>query len=49
MLVELKEQLTFMSILPTHGYEEVGFAIIHKERKEANKVDSMTLIGNVKG
>jgi len=33
-----------------HGYEgKVGFGMIHKERKEANKVDSMELIGSVEG
>ena len=30
-----------------HGYDTVGLAMLHKERKEANKVDSMTLIGDV--
>lgn len=39
----------FHSHFEYHGYRNVDFAMIHKERKEANKVDSMTLIGNVKG
>eukprot|EP00039_Didymoeca_costata_P000422 m.45501 g.45501 ORF g.45501 m.45501 type:complete len:324 (+) comp10253_c0_seq1:169-1140(+) len=28
---------------------DVGFALIHKERKKANEVASMTLVGNVEG
>ena len=31
-----------------HGYDKVGLAMLHKERKEANKIESMTLIGDVK-
>lgn len=27
----------------------VGFALIHKERKKANEVDTMVLVGDVKG
>lgn len=27
----------------------VGFALIHKERKVANEVDSMVLVGDVQG
>jgi ribose-phosphate pyrophosphokinase len=33
-----------------HGYkDQVGMAMINKERKEANKIESMQLIGDVKG
>lgn len=32
-----------------HGYDQVGLAMLHKERKVANQIDSMTLIGDVKG
>lgn len=32
-----------------HGFDQVGLAMISKERKEANKVDNVTLIGEVKG
>jgi len=28
---------------------QIDFALIHKERKKANEVASMTLVGNVKG
>ena len=27
----------------------VGFALIHKERKKANEVESMVLVGDVRG
>ena len=32
-----------------HGHTDVGLAMIAKERKVANQVDNMTLIGDVKG
>ena len=32
-----------------HGFNNVGLALIHKERKVANQVDSMQLIGDVSG
>ena len=32
---------TFHSHFEWHGYHNIGLAMIHKERKEANKVDSM--------
>lgn len=33
-----------------HGYEgKVGLAMLNKERKEANKIEKMELVGNVEG
>ncbi len=32
-----------------HGHDQVGLAMISKERKVANQIDSMQLIGDVKG
>lgn len=32
-----------------HGYHKVGLALLNKERKEANKIEKMELVGNVKG
>ena len=32
-----------------HGHNQVGLAMISKERKVANQIDSMTLIGDVRG
>ncbi len=32
-----------------HGHDQIGLAMISKERKVANQIDSMQLIGDVKG
>lgn len=31
------------------GYHNVGLALLNKERKEANKIEKMELVGNVQG
>jgi len=40
---------SFHSHFKFHGHDQVGLAMIHKERKVANQVDNMTLIGDVEG
>jgi len=45
----IKRATAFHSHFAWHGFNNVGLAMISKERKEANKVDKMTVIGNVKG
>eukprot|EP00352_Strombidinopsis_acuminata_P000493 CAMPEP_0176338802 /NCGR_PEP_ID=MMETSP0126-20121128/249_1 /TAXON_ID=141414 ORGANISM="Strombidinopsis acuminatum, Strain SPMC142" /NCGR_SAMPLE_ID=MMETSP0126 /ASSEMBLY_ACC=CAM_ASM_000229 /LENGTH=174 /DNA_ID=CAMNT_0017681997 /DNA_START=529 /DNA_END=1053 /DNA_ORIENTATION=+ len=40
---------SFHSHFSKHGYDHVGLAMISKERKAANQVDNMILIGDVKG
>ena len=45
----MKRAKSFHSNFSVHGHDKVGLAMISKERKEANQVDSMILIGNVKG
>lgn len=47
----VKRTTHFHDHFESHGYKgKIGLAMISKERKEANKVDSMTLIGGeVKG
>jgi len=32
-----------------HGHDKVGLAMLNKERKEANKIEKMELVGNVEG
>ena len=45
----IKRAKTFHSHFKTHGHNDVGFAVMHKERIEANKVAEVFLIGDVKG
>jgi ribose-phosphate pyrophosphokinase len=45
----MKRAKAFHGHFGYHGYDQVGLAMISKERKQANQVDSMTLIGDVKG
>ena len=45
----MKRAKAFHGHFSYHGYDQVGLAMISKERKQANQVDSMTLIGDVKG
>ena len=41
---------TFHKHFDYHGYQgQVGLALINKERKEANKIEKMELVGNVQG
>ena len=46
----VKRAKEFHSNFEWHGYkDQIGLALMHKERKVANVVDSVTVIGNVKG
>ena len=45
----IKRAKTFHSHFKAHGHNEVGFAVMHKERTVANKVDEVFLIGDVTG
>jgi len=46
----IKRAKAFQQHFEFHGYEnEIGLALMHKERKQANVVDSVTVIGDVKG
>lgn len=40
---------SFHSHFSKHGHDSVSLAMISKERKVANQVDNMILIGDVKG
>lgn len=46
----IKRAKTFHANVEWHGYKDkVGLALMHKERKVANVVDSVTVIGDVSG
>ena len=45
----MKRAKAFHGHFGFHGHDQVGFAMISKERKQANQVDSMVLIGDVSG
>ena len=45
----VKRATSFQKNFEFHGFEgKISVAMMHKERKEANKVESMTIIGTVK-
>ena len=45
----IKRAKSFHSHFKVHGHKDVGFAVMHKERIEANKVAEVFLIGDVTG
>lgn len=45
----MKRAKAFHDHFGYHGHDKVGLAMISKERKQANQVDSMQLVGNVEG
>ena len=46
----IKRCTTFHKGIEWHGYKDkIGLALMHKERKMANVVESVTVIGNVEG
>ena len=45
----MKRAKAFHDHFGFHGHDQVGLAMISKERKQANQIDSMVLIGDVKG
>ena len=44
-----KRAKSFQRHFSFHGHDQVDLAMISKERKQANQVDNMVLIGNVQG
>ena len=45
----MNNRIYYYSVTSIADRLNVDFALIHKERKRANEVEKMTLVGNVEG